>query len=375
MNIDIVKVEIPACETRNYPIIIGQNILDNIGSLIKEYSGAKKILIVTNNTVFPLFGEKIKNSLEKENLDSEFVILNDGEKYKNTNSLEMIWSKAIEYKLERKDAILALGGGVVGDIAGFAAATYLRGIDFIQLPTTLLAQVDSSVGGKVAINHNYGKNLTGAFYQPKLVLTDTKTLESLPVNELKVGLAEVLKYSFIEKSCNLKDNNLDFINYLKNNKNSIFSLEQNIIQELVKHCCKLKAAVVNQDEKEAGLRAVLNFGHTIGHAIEKCSNYENFSHGNAVAIGMKGVFFIAHKKNLIHEIYLQSSLNLIDMYGLDYKIPKNIKQDELVKAMLVDKKVLAGKTRFVLPVDTAKVEIFSDINEKTINFALSNFMR
>ncbi|OGI23352.1 MAG: 3-dehydroquinate synthase [Candidatus Melainabacteria bacterium RIFOXYA12_FULL_32_12] len=370
MNNEIVKVEIPVQESRNYPIIIGKNILDHLGEYVKTYSKANKILIITNETIYPLFGEKVKSSLEKENLETEFLILNDGEKYKDIKSLELIWTKAIEYKLERKDAILALGGGVVGDITGFAAATYLRGIDFIQVPTTLLAQVDSSVGGKVAVNHKLGKNLIGAFYQPKLVFTDIETLKTLPVEELKVGLAEVLKYGFIEESCNLKEEKLGLLKYLEAKKDDIFALNPTTIQNLIKYCCQLKAAVVNQDEKEAGLRAILNFGHTIGHAVEKCANYNNFTHGQGVAIGMKGAFYIAKEKGLIAEDYLNSSLNLINLYGLDYKISQDFKQDDLMAAMLVDKKVLSKKIRFVLPASTANVGIFSDIDRDIIYSAI-----
>ena len=281
----IVKVEIPQQQEYSYPIIIGENILDKVGEFVKQYtkgenelaslapaSQPKKLLIVTNKTVYPLYGEKIKTSLLEEGFEIDFVILEDGEKYKDIHSLETIWQRAIEFKLERKDAIIALGGGVVGDVTGFAASTYLRGIDFVQMPTTLLAQVDSSVGGKVAVNNKLGKNLIGSFYQPKFVLTDSSTLKTLPVDELKVGLAEVLKYGMIEKSCGLSGFNTSLLEYLKQNKDAIFALNTDIIQELVKYCCELKAAVVNKDEKEAGLRAILNFGHTIGHAVEKCSN-------------------------------------------------------------------------------------------------------
>lgn len=370
MKTETVKVEIPASKPTDYPIIIGENILYETGSYIKKYSKAKKILIVTNETIYPLFYEKVKASLEKEDLIPEILILKDGEKYKNIESLESIWKKAIESRLERKDAILALGGGVVGDITGFAAASYLRGIDFIQVPTTLLAQVDSSVGGKVAINHESGKNLIGAFYQPKLVLTDTATLNTLPLKELKVGLAEVLKYGFIEKSCGLKETDLNLINYLNQNKDKIFSLDSDTMKQLIKYCCQLKAAVVNQDEKEAGLRAILNFGHTIGHAIEKCSGYGNITHGEAVAIGMKGAFYIAAEKELIDQNYCELSLDLINLYGLDYKIPETIKINDLKDAMLLDKKVLSNKIRFVLPIDPGRVDIFNDVTDKTIYLAI-----
>ena len=367
----IVTVKIPEEKEKSYPIIIGQDILGNLGEHIKVCSKAKKFLIVTNDTVYNLFSEKIKTFVnESWGVVYESFVLNDGEKYKNMSSLEQIWQKAIECGLERKDGIIALGGGVIGDAAGFAAATYLRGVDFIQIPTTLLAQVDSSVGGKVAVNHPLGKNLIGAFYQPKLVYTDITALKSLPLTQLKVGLAEVLKYAFIEASCNIKDQNQDFISFLDREKDNIFSYKPEILAELIEYCCKLKAAVVNQDEKEADLRAILNFGHTIGHAVEKCSNYETYNHGQAVAIGMIGAFHIAHSMKLISSDYLNSSLSLIEKYGLDYKINKSIKIESLLDAMLLDKKVLAKKVRFILPIGKAKVEIFSDIDKNTIISAL-----
>jgi 3-dehydroquinate synthase len=368
-----INVEIPVGETKEYPIIIGENLLIDAGLYIKKYTKAQKILVITNSTIFPLYGEILKAALNKENIDNDFLILQDGEKYKNNQTLESIWDKAIELKLERKDAIIALGGGVVGDITGFAAATYLRGIDFIQIPTTLLAQVDSSVGGKVAINHKSGKNLLGAFYQPKLVLSDITTLNTLSVDELKVGIAEVVKYAFIEKSCNLQEQNINLLEYLKEKKDQIFALDPQTITELVAYCCKLKASVVNQDEKEAGLRAILNFGHTIGHAIEKCSNYENINHGQAVAIGSKGAFYIAKEKGLIDQTYLNTALNLIDQYGLNYKISNKLDINNILDAMKLDKKVESKKIRFVLPVNEGLVEIFNDIDNNLIEAVLKKF--
>lgn len=374
MNKQTVNVNIAAQEASSYPIIIGENIMDDIGTYIKKYSKAHKLVIVTNTTVYNLFGQRVKTSLDKEGFLYEFVVLDDGEKYKNIDSLNLIWNKALEFMLERKDVFVALGGGVVGDITGFAASSYLRGVDFIQIPTTLLAQVDSSVGGKVAINHPLGKNMIGAFYQPKLVLSDVKTFDSLPVEQLKTGLAEVIKYGFIEKSCGLKNENKGFLEYLKERKDEIFSLNPAIIIELVKYCCELKAEVVNQDERESGLRAILNFGHTIGHAIEKCTNYETFTHGQAVAMGMKGAFSIAGQKGLVDEKYVKSSIDLINEYGLDYKIPENVSVQSLLEAMTHDKKVLSNKIRFVLPVDIAKVDVFSDVNSQEIEFALSQLV-
>ena len=370
MNTETVKVEFKKASEKNYPIIIEENILSKTGSLIKQYTKAAKVLVVTNTTVFGLYGTQLGQALKSENIEYSFVILEDGEKHKNTSSLDQIWNKAIEAKLERKDAIIALGGGVVGDIAGFAASTYLRGIDFVQIPTTLLAQVDSSVGGKVAINHSYGKNLLGSFYQPKVVIADLKTLRTLSIEQLKVGLAEILKYGFIEKSCKLDDTYLNLIEYLKDNKDKIFQFNRKALKTLVKYSCMLKAAVVTQDEKELGLRAILNFGHTIGHAVEKCTNYEMFDHGQAVAIGMIGAFYIAFDKGLIDEDYMDSSINLIKLYELDFKIPQQISQTELLEAMLLDKKVLSNKIRFVLPVKETEVEVFNDIEDSTIQSAV-----
>ncbi len=358
-----VKVEISQTPSSNYPIFIGSNILENTGKYVKTCTKARKLLVVSNNTVYPLYGEKVKNALLQEDFKVDFLLLEDGEKYKNIDSLEKIWTKAIEFKLERKDAIVALGGGVVGDVTGFAAATYLRGIDFIQIPTTLLAQVDSSVGGKVAINHKLGKNLIGNFYQPKAVITDIKALKTLSISELKVGLAEVLKYGFIEKSCGLSGFETSLIDYLKDNKEKIMAQDSFIMEELVKYCCELKASVVNKDEKEAGLRAILNFGHTIGHAIEKCYNYTGINHGEAVAIGARGALFIAKNKNFISNEYFQKCFDLLTHYEMNYTINENISPN-LLYDMQVDKKVKDGKIRFVLPTGISEVEVFDDISDE-----------
>ena len=279
-----VKVEIPQQQEYSYPIIIGENILNKVGELVKNYtkgeneraslapaSQPQKLLIVTNKTVYPLYGEKVKESLLKEGFEIEFVILEDGEKHKNIHSLEAIWQKAIEFKLERKDAFIALGGGVVGDVTGFAAATYLRGIDFVQIPTTLLSQVDSSVGGKVAINNNLGKNLIGSFYQPKFVLTDISTLKTLSESELKVGLAEVLKYGMIEKSCGLSGLNSTFLEYLKQNK--IIGIEGIDTRQLVKHIREkgsMKGIISTVDLNEKSLlRKVKLAGGIVGKDLVK----------------------------------------------------------------------------------------------------------
>jgi len=370
MRYNIVNVDIKPESGRSYPIITGSELIQNAGRYIVNYLKAKKILVVTNNTIYQLYGETLKSSLEEAEILHDFVILNDGEIYKNIDSIQSLWSKALEIKLERKDGFLALGGGVIGDMTGFAAATYLRGVDFIQIPTTLLAQVDSSVGGKVGINLKEGKNLEGAFYQPKIVIADINTLSSLSVNELKVGLAEVVKYAFIEKSCGLNETELDLFSFLKANRDNIFSLKPDVMIDLISYCCKLKAAVVSQDEKESGIRAILNFGHTIVHAIEKCSDYKNITHGKAVAIGIKGAFYIAFERGLIEQEYLDNALNIMKLYDMDYKIAENISKQDLLSAMTLDKKVQSGKIRFIMPVAPAEAGIFSDIDSENILEAL-----
>lgn len=356
---EIVDVKIKAKKESSYPILIGENLLDNVFDYIKKYTKANKYLVVTNTTVFPLYGDKLKSE------NSEFLVLPDGEVYKNMETLNKITDKAIEIHLERKDAIIALGGGVIGDMAGFAASIYQRGIDFIQIPTTLLAQVDSSVGGKVAVNHKCGKNMLGAFYQPKLVIADTNTLDTLDERQFKTGLSEILKYSFIEKTCNA-DTDYSFFNFLKENKKEIFAKNHKILKQMIKICCELKSAVVNQDEKEKGLRAILNFGHTYAHAIEKITNYEKYTHGEAVSIGMKLIFDFAKISGKISEDYYNKSVGLLEDYGLLTKLDFAPDKEEFYNAMKSDKKVTDSSIVFVMPIKEREVEISKNSDKNLI---------
>lgn len=353
-----IKINIPKKDSYDYEIIIGNNLLCSSGEIIKKYTKANKLLIITNKTVANLYKEnlKIKNA--------EWLILDDGEEYKNFETLKKIFDFATEQKLQRSDCIIAFGGGVVGDIAGFAAATYMRGIDFIQIPTTLLAQVDSSVGGKVAINHENGKNLIGAFYQPKVVIADTNVLKTLDLRQLKTGLAEVLKYAFIEKSCRA-DLNYRFLDYLENNKENIFNLNPEVLTKVIEICCSLKAAVVSKDETEKGLRAILNLGHTFAHAIENITQYKMFTHGEAVAAGMKMAFKLSLLKKLIDEEYYKRAIMLIDKYEISPVLP-SFDKEKFYNEMFLDKKAQNGKIRFVLPDEKHSVNIFEDIDFKQI---------
>lgn len=356
---DTVEVKIQATKENSYPIIIGESLLNNVYDYIKKYTKANNFLVVTNTTVFNIYGKYLKNE------NSKFCILSDGEIYKNMDSLNKILDTALEMKLERKDAIIALGGGVIGDMAGFAAAIYQRGIDFIQIPTTLLAQVDSSVGGKVAVNHQLGKNMIGAFYQPKLVLADTNTLNTLDLRQFKTGLSEVIKYAFIEKTCNAtKEYNL--YSFLKANKEEIYKKSSTTLTELIKICCKLKSAVVNQDEKEKGLRAILNFGHTYAHAIENITHYEKYTHGEAVSIGMKLIFDLALEMNKISKDYYNKAIQLLNDYELLTKLDFEPNREEFYSSMKSDKKVSNHTINFVMPTNEKEVEIVNNIDKNLV---------
>lgn len=353
-----VNVKINPVEQSVYPIFIGENLIEKANELIKKHCKATKFFIITNEKINSLWG----NRLNIEN--SEKFIIPDGEKYKNIETLVSILNKASELKLDRKCAFVAFGGGVIGDITGFAASIYRRGVDFIQIPTTLLAQVDSSVGGKTAVNNDFGKNLIGTFYQPKLVIADTKTLSTLDERQLKTGLAEVVKYAFIEKTCNCGV--YDFLNFLRDNAAEIKKLNYEYIDRMVEICCKLKAGVVNQDEKENGLRAILNLGHTYGHALEKCSHYNVFTHGEAVALGLQVCFDLSFALQYISEDYYDKAVKLINAF--EFMIPEHeyYSAVQIMEAMKFDKKVQSGKVRFVLPTGDGEVKIFDDVDSEIL---------
>lgn len=343
-----ILVEISA--DKKYPIFIDTDKIENLENKIFSYTKANKILVVISEKVNKLYAKELdfKNSIK--------FVLKDGEEQKNFKNYKKILDFALKNKLERKDAIVAIGGGVVGDIAGFAAATYLRGIDFIQIPTTLLACVDSSVGGKVGINTGFGKNLVGAFYQPKVVFCNLNFLKTLDERQFKTGLAEVVKYAFIEESCTQEKYN--FFDFLFENSAKMLAKDTVALAEIIKISLKLKSSVVAKDEKELGLRRILNFGHTYAHAVEKITNYKKFTHGEAVAMGMEFAINLAFKKEIITEEYKNSSLELIKKYELIKSTPKfNLKK--IVFLMQVDKKVEDGKINFILPTHKSAVNSFS----------------
>lgn len=335
---------------RKYPIFIDSEPIENLSEKIFKYTNANRILVIISEKVDKLYGSKlyIKNSFK--------YVLKDGEKQKNFKNYIKILNFALKNKLERKSAVVAIGGGVVGDIAGFVAATYLRGVDFIQIPTTLLACVDSSVGGKVGINTDYGKNLVGAFYQPKVVFCNLNFLDTLDERQFKTGLAEVLKYAFIEKSCHA-GHRYNFFDFLIENVDLIYSRDGEILSKIIQISLELKTAVVVRDEKEQGLRRILNFGHTYAHVVEKITNYKKFTHGEAVAIGMVFAINLAFREGIISLDFQNQALEFINKFDLVKQTPK-FDSRKMISIMQSDKKVENNAIKFILPTNKATVESF-----------------
>lgn len=332
---------------RSYPIYFLRGGLEDIGSLMSNAGFKGKVGIITNPLVNGLYGGRVVSSLKKTGFLPAVIEIPDGEEYKNLETVSNIYDNLISNKMERSSLIIALGGGVVGDIAGFAAATYLRGVPFIQIPTTLLSQVDSSVGGKTGVNHSKGKNLIGAFYQPSLVLIDSDVLKTLAQREIRAGLAEVIKYGII------KDANL--FSFLEKNHQDILKLG-NSVDYAIERSCEIKADVVEKDEREKGLRAILNFGHTFGHAIESLTDYKEFKHGEAVAIGMVMAAGLSYKMGICSHDTYQRIKNIVEMFGLP-AAPPQIEPDRFIKAMETDKKAAGANLRFVLVKDIGEVMI------------------
>nr|CRH06183.1 3-dehydroquinate synthase [Candidatus Magnetococcus massalia] len=350
---------------RSYEIVIGENILSTIGERLKSLIRGHQVAVVTNETVAPLYAQRVMQSLEAAGYQATLVILPDGEKYKNWETLNTIFDALIKERFERSGAIVALGGGVVGDMAGFAAASLLRGVPFIQVPTTLLSQVDSSVGGKTGINHPLGKNLIGAFYQPKLVLMDMVTLKSLPKRELLAGLAEVIKYGIIWDAA--------LYATLEERLDDLLNLEMDLLCDVVHRCCAIKAEVVAADERESGQRALLNLGHTFGHAIENQAGYGEILHGEAVGLGMIMAAQMACDLGMVDEALVGRVERLIARSGLPTQLEKKFPMAGYLDAMARDKKVEAGKLRFVLPTAMGSAVVKGGIDEAALRKVLTPY--
>jgi len=322
---------------RSYPIYIDSALLGQ-DELLKQHITGNSALIVSNETVAPLYLEKVQAMLG--GLKHEAVILPDGEKYKNLEVLNQIYDGLLRNRFDRNTTVIALGGGVVGDMAGFAAASYQRGVHLLQIPTTLLSQVDSSVGGKTGVNHALGKNMIGAFYQPKAVIADTDTLDTLPDRELSAGLAEVIKYGLI---CDA-----DFFTWLEQNMSALLARDKKALTYAIEVSCQTKAEIVAADEREIGKRALLNLGHTFGHAIENGMGYGEWLHGEAVGTGMCMAAIMSEQLGWISKEETQKTIKLIEQAKLPVKAPESMTSGKFIELMSVDKKVLDGVLRLVL---------------------------
>ncbi len=336
---------------RSYPIHIGAGLLGQ-SELILPHLKQKRVMVVTNTTVAPLYLAQLRTSLEAGGVTVAQVVLPDGEAYKNWETLNLVFDALLTDRAERKTTLIALGGGVIGDMTGFAAASYQRGVPFIQIPTTLLSQVDSSVGGKTGINHPLGKNMIGAFYQPQVVLADTDTLKTLPARELSAGLAEVIKYGLIWDA--------EFLAWLEANMDKLRALDPAAIMHAIHRSCEIKAQVVGQDERESGIRAILNLGHTFGHAIETGMGYGNWLHGEGVGAGMVMAAQTSQRLGWLSEADVARIRALIRAAGLPDVAP-DLGVDTYLEYMGHDKKVEGGKMRFVLLKKLGEAVITGDV--------------
>ncbi len=346
---------------RSYPIHIGSGLLGQQG-LLNQYV-QHKAMVVTNETIAPLYLEKTLAALG--NTPSSSVILPDGESFKSLTTLDTIYAALLDEGFDRGATLIALGGGVIGDMAGFAAASYQRGVDFIQVPTTLLAQVDSSVGGKTAVNHALGKNMIGAFHQPIAVIADMDTLATLNDRELKAGLAEVIKYGFIIDA--------DFFTWLEQNIDALLARDIKATAEAVRRSCEIKARVVEQDEKEHGIRALLNLGHTFGHAIEGSLGYGEWLHGEAVSAGIAMALDFSERLGLIDAATGRRGVALLQRAGLPVAPPQDISPTRFLEYMSRDKKVSEGQLRFIVVDAIGQSRVTADYDEAALRATLAHF--
>ncbi len=349
-------------DERAYPICIGSGFLEDIGADLARRNVAKRYCIIADETVAGLYGETVNKSLRNNNIAAECITFPAGEESKDLKLYAHLCSILAQKGYDRKDGVIALGGGVTGDLAGFVASSYLRGIPFVQIPTTLLAQVDSSVGGKTGVDIPEGKNLVGAFYQPKAVYIDIDVLRTLPKDEFLGGMAEVIKYGVIRSS--------EFFEFLSQERDTILAMQPDILEYVVKTCCQIKADVVAEDEREGDIRRILNFGHTIGHAVEAVSGF-SIIHGKAVAIGMKAASNIACKMGFLQVEDSEKIIQLLKEYELPTEIPPNFDRQQIKKFLLRDKKIVAGKIAYVLPTTIGHVRITTEVTEDVVDQVLS----
>ena len=347
---------------KSYDIIIGYAIDRELVDFVKGAGYSRKALLVTDTNVGPLYAKQVQQLLAEAGLEAAVAQIPAGESSKTLTTANELFTRAIELGLDRKSPIFALGGGVVGDLAGFVAATYMRGVPFVQLPTSLLAQVDSSVGGKVAVNHVLGKNLIGAFYQPQAVFMELNFMKSLPRREIYTGLGEIIKYGIIYDA--------EFFAFLESNREAVLALEPEALVHIIARSCEIKAAVVSEDEKEAGLRRILNFGHTIAHAIEKETGYVRYNHGEAVATGMIGAAYISRELGLIGENEYNRVREMIARYNLPLQAA-GVTVEDMYGDIFHDKKTIGGKVTWVLMEKIGKVICRNDVPAEAVKKAMA----
>lgn len=345
---------------RSYPIYIGSGLLGQ-PALFTDHIHGRQVCIVTDDTVAPLYLERLCATLKDYQLLK--VVLPTGEAFKNWSTLQQVFDALLLNRHDRKTTLIALGGGVIGDMTGFAAACYQRGVDFIQVPTTLLSQVDSSVGGKTGINHPAGKNMLGAFYQPQAVIIDTDSLITLPAREISAGLAEIIKYGLIRDA--------DFLSWLEVNMAALRCLDAALITEAINRSCSIKAEVVAADEREGGVRAILNLGHTFGHAIEAHQGYGQWLHGEAVGAGMVMALDLSRRLGRLNDTDFERGRSLIAAAGLPVSPPAEMTVEQFTELMAVDKKVLDGKLRLVLLRQMGQADVTADFPLESLNATLN----
>lgn len=344
---------------RNYPIFFGEGLLDQLGRLIRQHlSKARRVFVISNTSVDALYGARVMKSLEEAELNPAKGLIPDGEQHKTLETASKLYDQLVEHQMDRSSVVISLGGGVVGDIAGFVAATFMRGVPFVQVPTSLLAQVDSSIGGKVAVNHPAGKNLIGAFHQPGLVLIDIDTLKTLPAKEMTAGMAEVIKHGVI------MDHN--YFNWIEGNLERILEMQPKVLEEMVYGSCFIKGKVVEQDEREENLRAILNFGHTVGHALEAISHYQRYRHGEAVAIGMVQACRLGQAMGMMGQAEVERVILLLEKTGLPTTIPQEFGTGEILEAMKRDKKAYENQIKMVIPAGIGRVQITDQWDEEKL---------
>ncbi len=347
----------------SYPLVVGTGLLNSIGEYLTPHTKSNKVLIVSDTFLKARYMPVVLKSLEDVGLDVSTITVPAGEENKSLTQFSYIQDNLVAHQLDRGSTLIALGGGVIGDLAGFAAAVYMRGIPYVQIPTTLQAQVDASVGGKTAINHPKGKNLIGAFHQPKLVLIDVDTLKTLPQRDIRSGLIEVIKMGVIRDE--------PLFETVAENLDAILNLDNTVLTEIISQACINKAEIVAKDEKESGLRMVLNYGHTFGHALEALTHYNRYRHGEAVSIGMNCAAQLAVNLGMFSETDFQRQQTLLKRAKLPIAFPPDLTPEALCDAMYLDKKTLGGKLRLILPTRIGEVVIRDDVDDRHVLEAIS----